>query len=353
MKRYPLRHLRRVLRIAAIHIAAIHIAAIFLAAAVFTACASSAISAEEFFSIGMAYFDLGKFDEAEKWLSRARSANKTMTASEYNLGRIAFETKRYSEAARYFESILKKDPDNVLALKAAAYTRIKTGEINLAEAHYSKLLKLVPESADDGYNHALVLYAMERYEKAEEILKKYPAALMENNDVILLYARSQNAQKKVEAMDSYALWLENNSSAKVRFEYAQILENNELYARALEEYRKTITEIKDTDSDPKKNEVRFSLARVLLIADSENEEGIKELEAAISEGYDKIEAAEELKANAKVSAANRDKLQSIINDMQRRLEEKEKAARPAETAETEQDSESGYKSETDAKSNTE
>lgn len=353
MKRYPLRHLRRVLRIAAIHIAAIHIAAIFLAAAVFTACASSAISAEEFFSIGMAYFDLGKFDEAEKWLSRARSANKTMTASEYNLGRIAFETKRYSEAARYFESILKKDPDNVLALKAAAYTRIKTGEINLAEAHYSKLLKLVPESADDGYNHALVLYAMERYEASEEILKKYPAALMENNDVILLYARSQNAQKKVEAMDSYALWLENNSSAKVRFEYAQILENNELYARALEEYRKTITEIKDTDSDPKKNEVRFSLARVLLIADSENEEGIKELEAAISEGYDKIEAAEELKANAKVSAANRDKLQSIINDMQRRLEEKEKAARPAETAETEQDSESGYKSETDAKSNTE
>ncbi|MCL2271042.1 MAG: tetratricopeptide repeat protein, partial [Treponema sp.] len=55
-------------------------------------CASwGAASAEEYFSIGMAYYDMGKFAEAEKWLNRAKARDRTMSASEYNLGRIAFE----------------------------------------------------------------------------------------------------------------------------------------------------------------------------------------------------------------------------------------------------------------------
>ncbi|MDR2258264.1 MAG: tetratricopeptide repeat protein, partial [Treponema sp.] len=101
-------------------------AALFLTWAV-SSCATWGASAEEYYSLGMAYFELGKFEEAEKWLNRARAADKTKTASEYNLGRIAFEAGRYQDAAKLFERILKKDPENVMALKAAAYTRIKTG----------------------------------------------------------------------------------------------------------------------------------------------------------------------------------------------------------------------------------
>ena len=82
-----------------------------------SSCASRAATrAEEYFSIGMAYFEMGKYAEAELWLNRARAVDKTMTASEYNLGRIAFERGRYEEAARHFENILIRDPDNVMAL---------------------------------------------------------------------------------------------------------------------------------------------------------------------------------------------------------------------------------------------
>jgi tetratricopeptide (TPR) repeat protein len=298
----------------------IFLASLFLC--VFSGCAGTAASAQEYYALGIAYYDLGKFEEAEKWLNRAKQADRTMVASTYSLGRIAYETKRYEDAAKYFESVLKKDGDNILALKAAAYSRIKTGDIEIAEKHYAKLQSLVPESADDGYNHALVLFALERYTKAEEVLEKYPVSLQENKDTMLLYARCQAKLKKVEAIDSFSNWLSINSDVKVRYEYAQLLEDNELYARALEEYRKTLTEITASAVNPKKNEVRFALARTLLIADGENTEGITELQTAVSDGFNDIEAVEELLKN-KINAANKTSIQSIINDMKKTSAEQE------------------------------
>jgi tetratricopeptide (TPR) repeat protein len=282
---------------------------------------AAAASAQEYFSIGMAYFDLGRYDEAEKWLNRARQMDRIMTASEYNLGRIAFETQKYNDAVKYFENILKRDPDNVLALRAAAYTRIKMGDISIAEQHYGKLLTLVPESTDDGYNHALVLYAMERYGEAEQVLESYPFTLQDNTDeMLLLYARTRKALDKVEAIDTYSKWLESNQDAKVRYEYAQILEQHELYARALEEYRIVLSSTEAENDDPKRSDLHFALARLLLVADAESAEGITELETAVAQGFNDIEAVEALQKNELVSAANRNSLRNIVNTMQRTLE---------------------------------
>ncbi|MCL2720092.1 MAG: tetratricopeptide repeat protein [Treponema sp.] len=287
---------------------------------VFQSCTSTAASAEEYFSIGMAYFELGRYEEAERWLNRARQANRTMVASTYNLGRLAYERKRYEEAANYFESILKRDPDNILALKAAAYTRIMTGEIQLAERHYSRLLILVPESADDGYNHALVLYAMGRFADAENVLNKYPFALQENKDVHLLHARCQKAQNKIEAINNFTSWLTLYSDPKVRYEYAQTLEYHELYARALEEYRKTLSETSLASADPKRSDVQFSIARVLLTADSASNEGITELESAIRDGFNDISAVEELLNIRRLNTANTNSIRAIISNMRRAIE---------------------------------
>ena len=293
-------------------------ALLFLVSCAFCGCATTAASAEEYYSIGMAYFELGKYEEAEKWLTRAKQAKRTMEASAYNLGRLSYEMERYEEAAKHFESILKRDKDNVLALKAAAYSRIRSGNIEKAEKHYARLLEIVPESADDGYNHALVLFAMSRYSESEKVLEKYPIALQENKDVMLLYARNQSAQNKVEAIDTYAAFLASFSDPKARFEYAGLLEKGELYARALEEYRKNLTEVTSETSDPKKSEVRFRIARVLLIADSSSSEGITELKAAVTEGFSDIAAVEKL--IDKLNAANKETVREIVRDMRTRLE---------------------------------
>jgi tetratricopeptide (TPR) repeat protein len=91
-------------------------------------CASQAgVSSEELYAIGMAYYDQGKFADAEKWLSRASAMDKTQTASEYQLGRIAYETGKYTEAKKYFQRILRKDPTNLMAMKSTAYCSAKLG----------------------------------------------------------------------------------------------------------------------------------------------------------------------------------------------------------------------------------
>ena len=286
---------------------------VFAAALILGGCASwGAISAEEYFSIGMAYFDLGRFEEAERWLNRARSRDRTLSASEYNLGRIAFETGRFQDAARHFESILRRDPVNVLALQAAAYTRIRTGEIEKAAAFYQRLLAIVPESADDGYNYALVLYAMERYEEAELMLRNNAIALLDNNDILLLHARLQRRLEKPEAIDSFARWLANNTDQRVRYEYAQLLEMHTLYARALEEYRTVHAGITPTSVDPSRPEVRFTIARLLLIADADSAEGITELNEAVDEGYADFDEIEKLLTDERISAANRDQIRLIV-----------------------------------------
>jgi tetratricopeptide (TPR) repeat protein len=277
----------------------------------------------------MAYFDLGRYEDAEKWLNRARTLDKTKTASEYNLGRIAYERGRYEEAVRYFDRILAKDPDNVMALKAAAYTRIKTGELALAESLYRRVLALVPESADDGYNYALVLYAVKKYGEAEAVLDRYPFALAENNDVLLLYARAQGAQDKVEAVDRYAQWLQNGADPLVRYEYARLLEKTEFYARALEQYREVLNVLPQDNKDPGRPLARFTLARLLLIADSDNETGITELQTAVNDGFADTEKIAALLDERGIKDAAKEEIRRVLDEIARKAREASPDEEPA------------------------
>jgi tetratricopeptide (TPR) repeat protein len=318
----------------------------------FSSCVSQlGISAEEYFSMGMAYFELGKYEEAEKWLNRAWAMDKTKSASEYNLGRIAFETGRYEEAIRLFDHILEKDGENILALKAAAYTRIKLGNLEEAEALYDQVLVLVPESTDDGYNHALVLFAMEKYEQAEEVLLKYQFTLENSKDAFLLLARTQKVLNKPEAIDTYSKWLDVNQDNQVRYEYAQILEQGEFYAKAQEEYRTLLSALPQGSGDSSKDEVatlskpniRFNLGRLLLIADPDSEDGINELTLAVTDGFSDTEALEKLTENTKISDTRKDEIRRLIHNINATDEKTETQA--AESKETEGETEKAQEGE--------
>ncbi|GHV76858.1 hypothetical protein AGMMS49942_16790 [Spirochaetia bacterium] len=296
------------------------------------ACASIGVaSAEEYYSIGMAYFDVGKYEDAERWLYRARSVDKTKLASEYNLGRIAYELGRYDEALKLFEKVLARDKDNVLALKAAAYARIKLGDLKTAVTLYSRVQELEPESADQGYNYALVLMALDRPEEAEEVLLKYKITMADNKDTLLLFARVLKALNKVEAMDAYNQWLKDNPDAKVRYEYAQVLESAEFYAKALAEYRAVLEALPQSNTKaPGEMEVRFTMARLLLIADPEKTDGITELETAVKEGFSDTEKLTTLLDEAGISAANKDEIRRVIEGIERAAAGKDKDKDKAE-----------------------
>jgi ATP-dependent Clp protease ATP-binding subunit ClpC len=295
-----------------------------------SACVSRAISAEEYYAIGMAYFDIGKFSEAETWLLRATQADRTMRASEYNLGRIAFEQGRYTEAAKHFEKIIKRDPKNVMTLKALAYTYIKMSKLENAEKTYETVLELEPESADEGYNYSLVLFALGKYAECEAVLQKYHYNLSDNKDTLLMLARSQKAQEKVEAADSYALWLEKNKDPQVRMEYAEILEAGGFFARAIDQLKSALGEMSADTAKLKRADVQFAYARLLLTADPDNADALKEFEAAISAGFNDTDAVKKLIADTRISKANKDAVQRLL-DAGLKLPEPEK---PPESTET-------------------
>jgi tetratricopeptide (TPR) repeat protein len=271
-------------------------------------CASQAASAEEYYTLGMAYYELGKFDDAERWLSKASTVKKTMNASTYNLGRIAYETGRYSEAAKQFERLVKADPENIMAIKSAAYTEIMLGNFEKAESYYFKLLQLEPESASDGYNHALILYALNKYNEAEAMLRKFSYAMPENKNTLLLLARTQRALNKIEALDTYALWLANNSDALVRHEYALLLVEHDYLARAIEAMRKVQSELTSDLGTLKRNAVQFELARLLLIADPENPDGLQTMRNAINSGFNDVKALNELINDPRISKTSKTEL---------------------------------------------
>ena len=311
----------------------------------FSSCTSqkNTAQAEEYYSIGMAYFELGKFSDAEFWLNRARTTDKTMVASEYNLGRIAFETGRYEEAAKLFEKILDLDPRNAMALRAAAYSRIKNGDIEKAEALYDRVLEIIPESADDGFNYALVLYGLEKYEDCEEVLNKYPFALEEKASSILLLARAQKALKKVEAVDSYAKWLlVNTGTANPQglYEYGQVLESAGFYARALEQYREAIKALPKDTANLKRSKLLFEEARLLMTIDPGNDEGITGFKKAVDEGFKDTEAIEALLADERISKTNKEEIGRILDKILDELSAKEKAKEETkEETETEENGE--------------
>jgi tetratricopeptide (TPR) repeat protein len=277
-------------------------------------CVSSVVRTEEYYALGTAYFELQKYTEAERWFKKAHGNEKTRASSEYYLGRIAFETGRYEAAARYFDRILSRDPQNVTALKAGAFSRIKSGDLDGALVLYDRVLELVPESADEGYNYALVLLATGNPEKAEEVLLKQ--GMPESADAQLLLARSQKAQGKPEAVDSYKNILTGKDTVEIRFEYAEALEAGQYYAGALEEYRLALEKIDDANntesSPPEKSLVLFRIARVMLVADPKNAEGADAFSRALDEGFNDTGEIEALISG--LPAANRNSLIKIRNE---------------------------------------
>ena len=273
---------------------------------------TDAATAEEYFSLGSAYLDLGKYPEAERWFQKARAADNTRNASEYNLGRIAFELGRAEEAVRIFESLLEKDAGNATLLRAAAYARIKNGDYERAVELYERAALLLPETEDSGYNFALVLYATGRHDRAAEILAKILEADSGDREALLLLARAQKALGRPEAIDSYEAWLAGKDDAVVRGELAGACEAGGFFAKAVENYDAILKSGKASSPPFKGGEILFSKARALLIADPANPDALGSLTAALKEGFADEEALAALVEDGRI--ADREAVRAAIEE---------------------------------------
>lgn len=272
-------------------------------AALLAACATAgpSVPPEDYYSLGTAYFELKRYAEAEKYFSLAARDVKTRPAAEYQLARIQYERGDSEGAARRFERLLEADPENTLALRAAAYSWMKAGRHEDAIRLYGRLDLLLPESTDARLNYAIALAESGRLDEAVERVLPYLERKPEDRDTQLFAARTERKLSRPEAIDRYKTALELKDEASVRVEYAEALEAQGFYARAVENYDKVISAGLTANASLSPAAVRFALARSLLIA-GEAERGVAELEAALKDGFADREALSALAADEQIAS---------------------------------------------------
>jgi hypothetical protein len=105
-----------------------------------------------------------------------------------------------------------------------------------------------------------------------------------------------------------------------------------MYARSLEEYRSALEGLAKGSVDPSKPDIRFSIAHVILTADSGNAEGIEELKGAVQDGFSDVEKMQELLDDERVRAADKDEIRLLLADVKRAAEAAAKAAEEGKDA---------------------
>lgn len=79
----------------------------------------------------------------------------------------------YKKAASIYEDILKKHPEDVLALRRAGEARMLVDDFAPAEAHFATLAKHSEVAANDLLNYAYVLKVNKKYDEAVVVYERY------------------------------------------------------------------------------------------------------------------------------------------------------------------------------------
>lgn len=92
---------------------------------------------------------------------------KHRLASEY------FNAFKFEKAAEVYEDILKKNPEDAVALRGAGTARLRTFHYNEAEQHFATLTKLPSANDKDLLDYAQVLKIQRKYDDAVVVYEKY------------------------------------------------------------------------------------------------------------------------------------------------------------------------------------
>ena len=171
---------------------------------------NSARAADAHYYAGMAYFQLGKFDRAQReFQTLALGYPKSERAAEawFQAGQSAERAGDFDAAIKAYESIKLLYPNSPFASRgmyAAGLVYIRKKDFNKAEALFGQLLDRYPASPK--YFNAMVkrafcFYALNDYQKAQTAIKKVLAGQPDREvrlEAMLISGQIAAAQGKVE-----------------------------------------------------------------------------------------------------------------------------------------------------------
>ncbi|MDF2463097.1 MAG: hypothetical protein K0Q43_1332 [Ramlibacter sp.] len=101
--------------------------------------------ARDFFTQGLAHFQAGRFDQAERSFAASDALLPGRISTLTNLGATRLKLGKPQEAANVLEEVLAREPDNVEALGHRATALAELGQFPQALACVERILSLVPE----------------------------------------------------------------------------------------------------------------------------------------------------------------------------------------------------------------
>jgi len=282
--------------------------AVLLSAAVIVAggCAISPARrdlAVEWYGVGNAWMDAGKYAEAGKAYDRALALDPGLIAASYNAARALVEAASYDKALPIARKLLAGDPKNVRYITLDAWILWKAGRAKEAAAAYETAFALDPWSEDVVYDSSLLLLESGEAadaKKAVARLEPLVQAKPDEKDDLALYARALGAVGRDD--DAISAW-ENlrsmdGADAAGLEALAALYEKHGSLAKAMDALDAA------TKKDPKSAQSWFDLARLRLTTADDGKGGLDALGQAIAAGFkDKTAAAALLSSS---SLASRD-----------------------------------------------
>lgn len=140
----------------------------------FTLCSVFAFAqnkAKDYIIEGNAYYQKGKFDNAEYAYKKATMEDPSSVKANYNLGNALFEQKRYKESMAHFKKsaeISKNTLDKHMAYHNLGNAYMQEKEYENALASFKDALKNDPTDEATRYNYALAKKMLEKEKKKDQ-----------------------------------------------------------------------------------------------------------------------------------------------------------------------------------------
>ncbi len=132
-------------------------------------------SPEAYYNRGLAFYLMGKFDQAIREYTRAIGRNRKDVDSYYNRALAYLRKREYNKAIRDLAVAIKYNPKAADAYCNRAGANFQLGKLDRALADYSAAIKLSPNDPDLYKNRALVYKALGQMDKAAADLEKAKA----------------------------------------------------------------------------------------------------------------------------------------------------------------------------------
>lgn len=137
-------------------------------------------SADDYFRLGMAYFQGREFVSAREALDRMHEIDPADPRTDLYLGHIAVEADQPEKAERHFKEALAENQSSTEVLLALAQLQMKEKQFEAAAAHFARVLQLGDQRSQVHYNCILALLgAPEKAQQAKAALKvalaRFPA----------------------------------------------------------------------------------------------------------------------------------------------------------------------------------